>query len=93
MIASIIPTVAVSRAGANLGSFEGSGVGINFDNAMISYQNYKFGYCLLMNIAFGIVFTFLGLYLDKVIPSGVGTKEKWYFLCTKKFWRGHARNN
>ncbi len=38
-----------------------------------------------MTISF-VVLTLLGLYLDNVLPSGLAQKEKWYFLCTKRWW-------
>jgi len=37
LAASILPTVAVGRAAAVLSAYEGSGIGLSFDNAMISY--------------------------------------------------------
>ncbi|KAM9994608.1 hypothetical protein ACTFIZ_007751 [Dictyostelium cf. discoideum] len=39
-----------------------------------------------------IIYIFLIWYLEKVIPSEYGTKEKFYFLFTKKYWFGKKRN-
>ena len=39
-----------------------------------------------MLIVSGILFTFIGLYLDKVLPKEYGNSEPWYFVCSPRFW-------
>ena len=34
-----------------------------------------------------LLFFFLGLYLDKVIPSDYGQRESPFFLCTPSYYR------
>ncbi|EGC32058.1 hypothetical protein DICPUDRAFT_156020 [Dictyostelium purpureum] len=38
------------------------------------------------------VYLFLVWYLDKVIPTEYGTKEKWYFLFTKSYWKNSSNS-
>lgn len=32
------------------------------------------------------LWTFLGLYLDKVLPREYGIKERWSFICSPTYW-------
>jgi hypothetical protein len=83
---SIFPAVAVQLAGLNMLEFEGSGIGLNFDNATDLYLNYRFSTCLwMMTISF-FFFAILGLYLENVLPSAVGVRKPFYFPFTREFW-------
>jgi len=76
----------VQRGAAALARFEGSGVGLNFDNITILYQNYKVATALYMMFISFFVFLILGLYLEKVLPSAYGLRQPWYFIFQCSYW-------
>ena len=83
---SIFPAVAVQLAGSNLLEFEGSGIGLNFDNASEEYLNYRFETCLYMMTISFFIFATLGLYLENVLPGAVGVRKPFYYPFTKQYW-------
>ncbi|MFO0116568.1 MAG: hypothetical protein ACK521_02770 [bacterium] len=61
--------------------FESANVGIHNDTINEWYFNYTYLeglICLAISLP---LFTFIGLYLDKVLPREYGRSERWYFLC------------
>jgi ATP-binding cassette subfamily A (ABC1) protein 3 len=87
-LASLLPTVAISRAAVNLGLFESNGQGLNSENIASVYQNYRFQDSLIiMTISLFITF-WLGIYLDNVLPSAYGLRKPWYFCFTASYWFG-----
>ena len=67
-------------------NYEGTGVGINFTTAQQEYLNYSFNYALLMLFLDFFIFAFLGLYLDKIIPSSYGKHYHPCFCLSPKFY-------
>jgi hypothetical protein len=78
----------VALGANNLGSFETSGIGITNDNVDTLYQNYKFSTCLIMMCISFLIFLWLGIYLDNVLPSAYGLRKPFYFCFTSSFWFG-----
>ena len=72
-------------------------MGLNASTSAIVYQDYSFNTALYMLIVDFCVFFFLGLYLDKVVPSDYGQRLSPCFLCTPSFYRccrrSRNRNN
>jgi ATP-binding cassette subfamily A (ABC1) protein 2 len=76
---SIIPPIAVALGANNVALFESSGIGLHKYNFNENYQNYSLAGCLWMMFISFWVFTFLGLYLDQVLPGVNGIRKPWYF--------------
>ena len=85
--ASILPQVALMQGASCFANYEGTGVGLNWSTADIIYYNYSFNSALWMFLVDFIVFTALGLYLDKVIPSDFGQRLNPCFLCMPSYYR------
>lgn len=86
MLLSLIPQVASQQISYVYAGFESANVGIH--NATINEWYFNYTYLEgLIELAVSLpLFTFLGLYLDKVLPREYGRSEKWYFLCQPTFW-------
>lgn len=67
-LASLLPTVALVQNAAIFARYEEAGVGINQMTITESYENYTFSLGLWMMLLDLILFTSLGIYLDKVLP-------------------------
>jgi ATP-binding cassette subfamily A (ABC1) protein 3 len=72
-ILSLFPQVASQRIGGVLAGFESSNVGIHLDTINEWYDNYTYLEGLFFLFISGFLFSFLGLYLDKVLPKEYGT--------------------
>ena len=53
-------------------NYESTGVGLDSSTTGISYNDYEFVSALGMLFASFFIFTSLGLYMDKVMPSSFG---------------------
>lgn len=87
LVASLLPQVALMQGSAVFANYEGTGVGLDSSTASVIYQEYSFNSALVMLFADFLIFFFLGLYLDKVIPSDFGQRESPFFLCTPSYYR------
>lgn len=87
ILASILPTIAMSRALTNIASFEKGKIGLSSDNVSELYNNYKVIHCYYM-YAIGFIFSFLvGIYLTNVLPTTPeGLRKKWYYPFKKSYW-------
>ena len=75
--------------GANVFSnYEGTGIGLDGSTVALDYFGYSFNTALWMLVLDFFVFTLLGLYMDKVIPSSFGQRLSPFFLCMPSYWRG-----
>ncbi|KDO35467.1 hypothetical protein SPRG_00314 [Saprolegnia parasitica CBS 223.65] len=83
----IFAPVAMAFGVQTMANAEASSLGITFGNVNEPYQNFRFSTSLYY-MAFDIVlYTLLGLYLEKVVPKDYGITEKWYFLVSPSYWR------
>jgi len=69
-----------------LAGFESSGIGVNHETAGELYDNYTYRRGLILLACSGVLFTLVGLYLDKVLPKEYGQRYPVYFLCMPSFW-------
>ena len=68
------------------GKLEISQVGLHWDNVTLEIGGYTFGKALFMLPASAILFTMLGLYLDKVLPGRkYGETRSPIFCFSKRF--------
>ena len=87
VIASLLPQVALLQGSVCFANYEGTGVGLDWSTAAVMYQEYSFNTALWMLFVDFLVFSFLGLYIDKVIPSDFGQRLGPCFLCTPSYYR------
>ena len=88
---SLFPQVALQQAFSVWGDFEGNLVGLTYDNITFEVNNYTFARALYMLVISFILFTGLGLYLDKVLPKKYGERQPLYFCFTKRFCCGNSQ--
>ena len=86
MLASLLPQVALMQGSVVFANYEGTGIGLDSDNVSIMYENYSFMSAIAMLIADFFLYFFLGLYLDKVIPSDFGQRLSPFFLCMPSYY-------
>ena len=86
MLASLLPQVALMQGSIVFANYEGTGVGLDSSTASIIYGNYSFNSSLWMMALDFFIYFFLGLYLDKVIPSSFGQRLSPFFLCTPSYY-------
>lgn len=86
MLLSLIPQVASQQISYVYAGYESLDEGIHTSNINEWYYNYTFLEGLIELAVSLPLFTFIGLYLDKVLPREYGRSEKWYFLCQPTFW-------
>lgn len=67
-------------------NYECTGVGLNPSTASVVFNNYSFNIALYMMAISAIIFTILGLYLDKVIPSTYGKNRHPCFCFSPQFY-------
>ena len=49
-----------------------------------SWYGFNYSNGIIILLAQIVVYKFLGLYLDQIIPSQYGVAKSWNFLCVKK---------
>ncbi|CEG41294.1 atp-binding cassette superfamily [Plasmopara halstedii] len=86
-LACLLSPVALSLGVKVLSNLEATGTGVNFSNASVLNDNFRFSRSLLMFVIDTILYTLLGLYFEKVIPKEYGTTLKWYFPFSPSYWR------
>ncbi|POM60255.1 ABC Superfamily, partial [Phytophthora palmivora] len=87
----ILSPVALSLGVTVLSNLEATGTGVNFSNASVLSDNFRFTTALLMFAIDTVVYTLLGLYFDKVVPRDHGTTLKWYFPVSPSYWRSRRK--
>ena len=70
----------------NLGQYEQSLIGLQWDNIDDTYAGFKFSTTLWMLGFDSILYILLTLYMDKVFPSRYGQRQSPFFLCLPSFW-------
>ena len=86
LLASLLPQVALMQGSVVFANYEGTGVGLDSSTASIIYGNYSFDSSLWMMALDFFIYFFLGLYMDKVIPSDFGQRLSPFFLCTPSYY-------
>ena len=67
-------------------NYEGTGVGLDSSTAGVIYNEYSFDSALVMLLIDFLVFFFIGLFMDKVIPSEFGQRMNPCFLCMPSYY-------
>jgi hypothetical protein len=89
IMASILPTIGMSRSLSNISRFEKAGIGLHLDNLSEVYVNYSILSAYYMFILGMVLSTVTGIYLTNVLPTTtIGLRLKWYYPFTKDFWFG-----
>ncbi|RHZ34332.1 hypothetical protein DYB37_012253, partial [Aphanomyces astaci] len=91
VLASLLSPVALVFGVNNLAASETNGVGITFDNVNESIKSYKFSTALVLLLVDSVVYTVLGLYLERVVPKDYGVTEAWYFPMSPSYWRRSSK--
>ncbi|KAF0711892.1 hypothetical protein As57867_004984, partial [Aphanomyces stellatus] len=86
-LASLLPPVALVFGVSNMAAAETNGVGITFANVNESIKNYRFSTSLIVLLVDCVLYTLLGLYLERVVPKDYGVTETWYFPVSPSYWR------
>ena len=86
ILASLLPQAAIWQGAVVYANYECTGVGLNASTAKVEYNDYTFAISLGMMAASFVLFTGLGLYLDKVIPSKFGSTRHPLFCLDPKFY-------
>jgi len=87
VLASLLPQVALMQGSAVFANYEGTGVGLDKSTSSIIYYGYSFNTALAMLLLDFVLFSLLGLYMDKVIPSDFGQRLTPWFICTPSYYR------
>ena len=88
---SIFPQVAMQQTCFVMGNLEGAGVGVTFENADQTINNFTFNRGLIMLAASFFVFLIIGAYLTAVLPRSVGQRQHVCFCFTMCCKRRHAQ--
>ena len=83
---SLIPQAAIHQGAVVYANYECTGVGLNPSTASVVYDGYSFDTALYMMAASAVLFTVLGLYLDKVIPSTYGKRRSPCFCLAPQYY-------
>ena len=90
MIVSLIPQAAIQQGAIVYANYECTGIGLDNSTSNVIFENYSFNSSLQMMTLSAILFTFLGLYLDKVVPSTYG-KRRGVCWCVSSQYYGCGR--
>ncbi|RLN91027.1 hypothetical protein BBJ28_00022654, partial [Nothophytophthora sp. Chile5] len=85
--ACLLPPVSLSFGVSTIADFEATGTGAGFGNLTTLNVNFRLSTALLMFAVDSVLYTLLGLYLDKIVPKQYGTSLKWYFPLSPTYWR------
>ncbi|KAH9091241.1 hypothetical protein LEN26_018836 [Aphanomyces euteiches] len=83
----ILSPAAMTFGIKSLAKAEGNGVGITTSNWTADINNFKFTTALYALMIDCVLYTLLGLYLERVVPKDYGVTEKWFFPLSVSFWR------
>ncbi|RLO11982.1 hypothetical protein DYB28_012659, partial [Aphanomyces astaci] len=86
-VACIFAPVAMAFGVQTMAKAEAGSLGITFANVNEPYANFKFATALAFMAFDIVVYTLLGLYLERVVPKDYGVPEVWYFPVSSQYWR------
>lgn len=87
ILASLLSPTAFALGTVNFADYERAHVGVRWTNIWQPSSGVNFLVCLSMMILDVVLYSAIGLYLDKVLPRENGVRYRWNFLFTKQFWR------
>ena len=86
ILASFLPQVSLMQGSSAFANYEATGVGLGSSTANIQNYGYSFNSALWMLSCSFLMFTLLGLYLDKVVPSPFGQRLHPCFCFQKSYY-------
>ncbi|CAE7550887.1 Abca3 [Symbiodinium sp. CCMP2592] len=87
LFASLSPPVALSIGAGLIAQLESAGEGVRFSTLNEMIDNSSMAQVLAMLLIDTLLYAGLAWYLDKVLVVGFGTRERWFFPCTRQYWR------
>eukprot|EP00644_Phytophthora_capsici_P017577 jgi/Phyca11/571405/estExt2_Genewise1.C_PHYCAscaffold_420119 len=90
-IGCLLSPVGLSLGVQVLADAETTGAGVTFANVSALSNNFRFSTALWMFAFDTVLYTLIGLYLDKIMPKEYGTTLKWYFPVSPSYWRSRQR--
>ena len=86
ILTSFLPPVVLELGIIIIGDFEINFKNFEWKDINVVYRHYSMLYMFIMFIVDIFLYLFLGFYLQNIINHEFGISQKWYFLCTKKYW-------
>ncbi|KAG4034621.1 hypothetical protein PC123_g28709, partial [Phytophthora cactorum] len=90
-LGSALSPVALALGVQVLANAEETGEGVQFSTMGTLSENYRLSTALWMFVFDTVLYTVLGLYLEKVMPKEYGTTLKWYFPVSPSYWRSRKQ--
>lgn len=84
----ILSPLAFSLGIETMAKFEGAGLGVTSSNMRETLDDLTFATPFFMLIFDTVLYSFLGWYLNKVVPREWGVVLPWYFPCMPSYWCG-----
>ena len=66
--ASLVPQIAIRLLSVPFAGFESVGIGLTFDNVGSAFENYKVYTGFRMLLLDLVIYSFLGIYIDNIMP-------------------------
>ncbi|CAE8703253.1 unnamed protein product, partial [Polarella glacialis] len=86
-LACLSPPVALSLGAGLIAQLESAGYGVRWSNLWELVNNFSMGRIFVMLVVDTVIFAALAWYFDKVLVVGFGTRQPWWFLCSRRFWQ------
>jgi hypothetical protein len=83
-VLSLFPTTCLTAMLKVLLGFEQNGLSVQWSNITMDYKNYSMLAGLIMMVVSFLFWSFLGLYLENVLPRQYGKRLSWCF-CLDRF--------
>ncbi|XP_020114345.1 ABC transporter A family member 1 isoform X2 [Ananas comosus] len=87
ILASLLSPTAFALGTVNFADYERAHVGLRWTNMWQASSGVNFLVCLAMMVVDAILYCFIALYLDKVLPREYGVRYPWNFLFTRVYWQ------
>lgn len=87
----LIPNLGMSLGAMVMGKFEGTGIGVHWDNLYSGASvddDFSMGVVFQMMIISSIMFGILAWYIEAVFPGEFGSPQPWYFPVLRSYWCG-----
>lgn len=87
----LIPNLGMSLGSMVIGKFEGTGIGVHWDNLYSGASvddNFSLGTVFLMLILNSVIYGVLAWYIEAVFPGEYGAPLPWYFPLLRSYWCG-----
>src|SRR3546814_11024500 len=93
MVACLFAPTCFALGTRVINLFEGGLTGVQSNNAGIQVENISFNAVVSMLVHDFVLYSLIAWYLDKVLNSEPGGRQRFYFLCSSTFWSGKRKYN